>query len=1250
MAAKARYGCSMAVIAGMIPGVLRTTVNNRQLHPVGGILTSVRDAWAWTRVAPFDFLAAQRYLSAVAVEERQSRRGAGRRPPLVAPHERMVIEVALGLLRRGSPTLSSPQVERALLRSLTSDTLRFTELDGSAIEFVLEPRRGNMKSEEWSALLSYAHLPVDPRATWSTSLPFDSPEEREFFCNHLAPTLGDAAGFLEMQRPPATMVPAKLAKQQGGLVDQRVDFALESPGGARIVIEVDGGQHEDDPDQVKKDEDRDELLSGAGWQVFRIPTRALNNRRQPDLSLIKKAVSQDCLLAACMGGAANTLGDSATGRDIARLVLTPHAVARVQLGLLLLLAQGRLGLRQATWHLAVVERDVPCATLAVLDLLELLRHLCDLYDVPFETEVQLSVVRHHGYRLADPELSGFDEGLRNRVRSSELNTVQPSDTGGEIVLDVSVRARPTQEYDEFDPDDLVGDCASHLLILRTAHRRRPTQGLHWSPPLAVAAPEAHPESLAYFLQLLFRKREFRDGQLPIIHRALRRESTIGLLPTGAGKSITFQLPTLLSPGFAVVVDPLKSLIQDQLENLTLTGIDVAVGVHSDLTPGEREEVDSELEAGDPRFVFVAPERLQMRGFRSQLGVACSKKPTSFVVVDEAHCVSEWGHDFRTSYLNLGRLARTLCRFRDIEPPLLALTGTASRSVLADVQREIAVGVEDPSAVISPSNFDRPELFFLVDKSTSEDKPKKLVAAVSRVAQQLGIHDAQLFSPEHAGLVFCRHVNGAFGVVGVQERLTPVLAEYGVQPRLFAGKPPKTFKGSESDWRDEKRSVQREFKENGFPLLVATSAFGMGIDKPNIRYTIHFGIPPSLEAFSQEAGRAGRDRERAVCVVLFSDDNLVGERNFLDVSLPAEEANVRYKKHFRFTKGDLGRLMYFHSEAYIGAAREFEQVCRVFRGRLRSHWEQVQLSIGEQSSLMIPYGHGEGDEQSTERAVYRLSLLGLVTDYTKDSGARQLEVTTAYLHPAQVEARLLAYVRRYKAVDYESTLRAQLRSSDLTDPYERAIEALTWFVYEEIEKKRRTALKIVADVMREANDGEDLRRALNDYLSESIFTRPVTELMDRIDPHDWWSIFADVASPEDASQLLGQCRRGLESYPDHPGLHLLTGMARSVIPGTAPKTVAESFLIGFKSLESTHGWEASRLEEVASEVAVTLHRQAPELFDPITDALVRVEKSSVFARAAYRWVSDPGLRRACALPYLVSIARHVERIPRSQLEV
>ncbi len=336
---------------------------------------------------------------------------------------------------------------------------------------------------------------------------------------------------------------------------------------------------------------------------------------------------------------------------------------------------------------------------------------------------------------------------------------------------------------------------------------------------------------------------FRPGQEKIIHSLMTGHDTVAIMPTGAGKSICFQVPALLLPGITLVISPLISLMKDQVDALAEQGI-AGTYINSSLTASETTRRLTAVAAGRYKLVYVAPERLSTDYFQAVL----DKIDISMVAVDEAHCLSQWGHDFRPSYRQLAPFIASLPK----RPLLSAFTATATPAVKDDIID--LLHLKNPAVHIS--GFDRPNLYFSVLRG--EDKAKFIVNYVKTHGEQSGIIYASTRKEVDAVYELLRKKKVAVG-------------------RYHAGL-------SEKD----RSQSQDEFLYDNLQVMVATNAFGMGIDKSNVRYVIHYNMPKNIESYYQEAGRAGRDGEPGECLLLFGPQDTMTQKFLIDVSTDNEE--------------------------------------------------------------------------------------------------------------------------------------------------------------------------------------------------------------------------------------------------------------------------------------------------------------------------------------------------------------------------
>jgi len=497
-----------------------------------------------------------------------------------------------------------------------------------------------------------------------------------------------------------------------------------------------------------KDDARDKAFSEIGILTVRIDTKDWREKTdafEEAMAQIKNRLIEKASAFWAYKTAYERLTTTGFIEDDTRYKFLPTAIMRFQLLMMELLIGGQISLQDKRWHFVVQDSDglsqqselyARFASLAVGDLFAWLAPLCKLMRLPFK----------------QPELEPI-------ILTSEL-IYQP----GAVHIDFSLLQRYTDEHIARPETMYVRTdyfVANKDLDGKNYFRVSTTKPINY----ALENTDEVKEMLQFFLQNLFRKNDFKEGQLPIILNALNRRDTIGLLPTGGGKSLCYQLPCLLQPAISVVVCPIKSLMYDQKDNL-----DKAFITRTNFMVGEQEAetkqaIQREFSEGRYFFIWISPERFQIKSFRTYLSELYARTPLAYAVIDEVHCMSEWGHDFRTSYLNLTKTLHEYCP----ETALIGLTATASLNVLRNIQIEFGRGnlAFDSENLKTKLNFSRPELMFEVvnDKGSKADllktTLKKLNDNKELMHQEAG---------NKAGLIFTPFANGDFGCCQKSKRL------------------------------------------------------------------------------------------------------------------------------------------------------------------------------------------------------------------------------------------------------------------------------------------------------------------------------------------------------------------------------------------------------------------------------------------------------------------------------------------------
>ena len=843
------------------------------------------------------------------------------------------------------------------------------------------------------------------------------------------------------------------------------------------------------------------------------------------------------------------------------------AVARIQKTFVEALISDRLDLQKQQWKILVIEEDSAVAKIALDDLYEAYHRLISM-------------------------TQDYDNMVLPKLVVDVKKTANAT-TEYDAVIDVSIKQKCDAEKVAFSKYKALNGC---YFIVRSSERTYEdrilytTERIKYKPFVVKDSQgnyvniEANCENLRYFLNLIFRKEDFRPGQLPILSRALQLKSVIGLLPTGGGKSLTYQLAAMLQPAVTLVIDPLKGLMKDQYDGLVKSGIDCISFINSDITKNYEEGRKRELAltGSQIQIMFLSPERLSIHRFREVLrSMRESDVYFAYGVIDEVHCVSEWGHDFRLAYLHLGRNLFNYVLPKEVEGEdnhisLFGLTATASFDVLADVERELsgpnAYSLED-DATVRYENTNRLELQYNVyevdatDVQKSKDvdalKEECLVNAIDDATRKLveiqdknavtlikdrfierenlmgsdgvnAIYNTDLDvvvescwynrqRTDTAGIVFCLRANneGKNWVTNSVPTVESCLRRKGFRSL-------STYKGGDDT------SCQDDFLAGRTNVMVATKAFGMGIDKSNVRMTFHLNYPGSLESFVQEAGRAGRDKKMALATIMYSpkkywvknvktnewqefsadytnnkffyDSNFLGEQfelyvmellmNNLHVKISNEEFPNIDAPQFVDTEGII-KFINSYSKGkiltYYISYEEDEQVLDRYNQYLKAKSMPVfvtrnarNLTNANGFSYIRDYGSAIYKD-AIQKAIYRMCIIGLIDDFTEDYSKRTFRITTICQEDSKYYDFLRLYYRKYYSTERTDDMMKEVKALAQSEGVIMAcLKHLTSFIYKSIADKRARGILDMEQFCNMAISSKQDWKETNEELKDFIY--------------------------------------------------------------------------------------------------------------------------------------------------------------------
>ncbi len=998
---------------------------------------------------------------------------------------------------------------------------------------------------------------------------------KEFFEEIIPAEFGEYA-FVQSLIIPEIAINTIIGEANQNFINQQVDFYLPQ---AKLVIEIDGQQHKTDEITRVSDDIRDNFLFNRGINTIRINTNELRNGTyKTKIAQIKEHLARFENFLNHYKLACEKIDEKRISDIEYETKILPTAIIRFQILLIELLSNNYLTLDENWKFNILIYEDLGNFTeLAINDLLI---WIDQLWQLKYKSKIKKPT---------------FQINIVNKKSDFKPNTKA-------INIDFSLFKRYTDEH----------TLNLDILYVRTDYfdviKERNYFRVSTAEPINYNITDSDKPVLEFFLQNIFDKPSFREGQFPIISNTLNRKDTIGLLPTGGGKSLCYQLPCLLQPSINFVVCPIKSLMYDQYENMEKMLVTNVNFITSDLDVDQRRQIESDFELGRYLFVWISPEKFQIPTFREKITSIIANFSIAYAVVDEVHCLSEWGHDFRTSYLNL---AKTIDRLSPKDEngegkiKFIGLTATASVNVLKDIKIEFSRQKQrlDDSNIKSLLDYSRKELQFEIINDNG-NKRQQLQNLVTELANKEGLTETK----EKAGLIFTPNVNGAYGCFQVSNTLNTLFQN---KVCWFSGDIPKRDVldsngrriGTEpvmnpEEFKKYKVKIQKAFKNDEYPILVATKAFGMGIDKQNIFYTIHYGLPSSVEALYQEAGRAGRwdknfeenKSKIGKCIVLYSPETYDNERveqlfhkdtNFRELRAISEEVGWSgkdiFKQLFLFIQGQNDIEEDF--QILIGLIRDYYQT----DSRVEIFWRDAYLKLNISESVL-------------QKAIYRLSLLGIISDWTTDFVTHY-----AVQFNNKDDNNIIKSVSKYIS-KYEPTTNVSLEI--LKAPKSTILEKSIWYllnwIFENIAYNRKQSLKTLRDwcsefINTENFSSDDFKRRIDRYFVFSDTTFILQDIGENPTKYsNWFEAFyiyeettefdesglikktkiyiPDIndfkTKNEEYEKLRDNISRFLESYRNNIGLNFLSGFVRLVLNDFEDTDGKERFESSIESIKLT----------------------------------------------------------------------------------
>ena len=989
--------------------------------------------------------------------------------------------------------------------------------------------------------------------------------------------------FLQQIMIPEMPISEFIFDENRDFIDQKVDFYISE---ANLVIEIDGSQHLGKNQKIL-DEKRDEYILTNGFSVVRIPSDCLNDDYKIDLYInkVKEILEEHSDIFADYKRDYELCLQDKLPKEAMKAVAT----MRFQIAILQLCINGQLSLNDKEWKIAIKNKEVTGYEIAAVeDVLLWLKNLSILA----------------GYEYNEPALD-IQQTTQLDSFSSEY-----------IKLEFSISSRRTSASNTVKDRIYISNCWRQDIDYFQMTTAKPINyiigdsGIDKKNSFPGADLNEKRVALRFVLKNLYGFDDFRPGQERIIINALKRRDTIGVLPTGSGKSLCYQMAALLQPCISYCICPIKSLMIDQNQNLKAIGVNHTAYISSDLTTEERAIAQKNFAQNKYWWVFMSPERFQSEAFRDYLLDMGRRQKVDFgyAVIDEVHCLSEWGHSFRVSYLNLVKTIRRYCP----NISLLGLTATASFNVLKNILVEF--GMTDKSDVISIPSFTRPELSFRIEKCINTDKfatLKKILDGYLRFFPDLLIGKGD---ETRCGIIFTPYVNGNFGCYPLSNDISQ---NYKADIRCFGGDIPKKW-STDRIWDIYKREVQDDFKNNKFALLCATKAFGMGIDKPNVRYTVHYGIPSSLESLYQEAGRAGRDKNKAECAILYTAEDDLKDviRNLLSIEAKPSEIREFAKQKSHWNNGqDAFRQLFLLSNELSDVEEELE---------ILDELVEAYANPGGISYIKATYPLTLANLQ---KYIYHLSLVGAVEDWTVDWKNDTLKVCFTEYTQESIFKATTSYIANYD-VEYKLTDDPLYKKKENWDSKEAIHQAeeifLNWYANNILYTRRQALLNVMdACDAYTKETAEEFKEKMEAYFRLDDISDMLGTVADQPrEVQEWFEVLnIDRIKKNKISNIIMNLNRFLESYQNNVGLNYISGILNLIDQHFDSPNGRTRLLSAFASIKNFKDDDKQYILEQSAKLIAQLSEQDVAIKEEFSEFYIRNYEYDETDKVIYKELED-----------------------------